>query len=184
MNYNAYLLVALAVCAASLDTFAVTINATLTSKGGDSYQYDYEVVNDGTLAQSLELFDIYFDPSLYKTSSLSIVLSEPTASEWEQSILGSGIGLPAAFDALSITGGIPIGERLSGFVVDFTWIGAGMPSTQEFDVLDALTFDVLASGSTVVSAVPLPAALPLFLIGLLLVPCACGGFRAGQRAIV
>ena len=42
-----------------------------------------------------------------------------------------------------------------GFAVQFTWLGAGTPGAQPFEIVDPDTFQTLESGSTTV--VPLPA---------------------------
>ncbi|MCP5313168.1 MAG: hypothetical protein H6955_06410 [Chromatiaceae bacterium] len=149
---------------------AIIIEYDLTPLGGSSYRYDYTVVNSGSLGSgvSLELFDVLFDPSLYDETSLSIATPAPLANDWDEYFLGSGIALPAAYEAFALAGGIADGATVSGFAVEFTWLGAGLPGRQDFEVYDPNTFDLLAVGSTrsPESAVPLAAPLLLILFGM------------------
>ena len=155
--------------------YAAQILYDLTSLGGDQYRYTYTVTNNGSTGGAVELFDIFFDPSVYDETSLTIVTPDPPASGWDQLILGSGIALPAAYDSLSLSGGIPTLATESGFAVEFRWLSEGTPGTQDFAIYDPVTFAVLESGTTTV--VPVPTALPLFagaLVSLL-------GIRASAR---
>jgi hypothetical protein len=133
---------------------ATTVEYHLTALGGSSYRYVYTVTNDGSLGGSLGGFDVFFDPSLILESSLTIVTPAALAVEWNELILGSGVLVPAAYDALALAGGIPNGGSASGFAVDFTWIGPGTPGAQAFEIFDPDTFAVLEAGFT--TAVPEP----------------------------
>ena len=66
--------------------------------------------------------------------------------------------------------GIAPGVTEGGFRVSFNWLGTGTPGTQAFDIIDPLYFDILESGTTALgqtTAVPEPATISLFLIGVL-----------------
>ena len=149
---------------AAIPAHAVQIAYDLESLGGNGYRYTYTVTNDGTTGGAVELFDVLFDPALYDESSLTIATNDPPSSSWDQIILASGLSVPAAYDALSLTGGIPIFGFETGFKVEFQWLGADLPGAQGFAIYDPVTFDLLESGNTTV--VPLPGALPLFLSAL------------------
>ena len=152
---------------------AIIIDYDLTSLGGDSYRYDYTVTNDGSLGVgvALEWFAILFDSALYDESSLFIVTPDPPASGWDELILASGVGVHPAYDAFALTGGIAADASVSGFAVQFDWLGAalgaGLPGAQPFEIYDPNTFDVLATGSTRVTstAVPEPGTLALLFWG-------------------
>jgi hypothetical protein len=60
--------------------------------------------------------------------------------------------------------GIAPNTVLSGFSVEFDFLGAGIPSSQLFDIIDPNTFAVLESGTT--SPVPIPGSIILMLSGL------------------
>jgi MYXO-CTERM domain-containing protein len=59
--------------------------------------------------------------------------------------------------AWSYAGGIPVGGAVSGFAVQFDWLGSGAPGAQPFDIVDPQTLQPLFSGTTV----PEPAGLLL-----------------------
>ncbi len=155
---------------------AVQVTYSLSPAAGEKYRYTYTVNNDGSTGGAVKLFDIFFDPLSYDEASLTIATGDPTATGWDQLILASGIALPAAYDAFSLSGGIPIFGSEAGFAVEFAWLGAGMPGPQNFSIYDSLTFDLLETGST--TAVPAPAAHSL-LAGALL--CLTGILRRRQR---
>lgn len=151
-----------------LSSYAISVQYSLSSLGGDNYRYDYTLTNDGSLGAGipLELLDINFDPALYQESSLNIVSSPSLSSDWDQNILGSAPAIPAAFDIYALSGGLADGASLGGFSVEFTWLGGPSgPGAQSFDVFDPATFAWLESGTTTV--VPLPGSIWLMLSGLL-----------------
>ena len=149
----------------STSAHAITIQYDLSSLGGNTYRYDYTITNDGSLGIGVpvQLFDIYFDPALYLESSLSIATSGPAALNWDQLFLSSGPLIPAAYDAFALSGGIADGAVVSGFAVDFTWLGLGTPGAQLFEIYDSTTFALLDSGAT--HAVASPGTLPLLGLG-------------------
>ncbi len=163
------LTVLLLLCAA-IPAQASIVQYSLTALGGNTYQYDYSVTNDGSLGAgvAIEAFAVQFDPALYDENSLTIVTPEPLALDWDQLILGSGLLVPAAFDVLALSNGIAVGTSVSGFAVQFNWLGLGTPGAQTFEVYDVASGDLIEQGSTVV---PLPSALVLFLTSLLGMGC-------------
>jgi hypothetical protein len=124
--------------------------------GGNKYQYVYTVTNDGSLGAgvAVKLFDIVFDPANYRESSLKIVTSAPLNTQWNETILFSAPAIPAAYSSFSSTTGIAKNAKASGFSIEFEWIGAGMPSTQTFQVFDPNTFSLLEQGITTVRVMP------------------------------
>ncbi len=139
---------------------AIAIHYDLTALGGDDYRYEYTVTNDGTLGAgvALEWFAILFDPALYDETSLTIVTANPPAADWDELILGSGLLIDAAYDVFALVGGIADGDSVSGFAVEFSWLGAGMPSAQGFEIFDPVSLNVIETGSTraTVTSVPEP----------------------------
>lgn len=168
MNLYRILVAAFLVFAAHT-AHAIPINYELTPLGGTSYRYDYTIANDGSLGPgvAVEWFAILFDPALYDESTLAIVTADPPASDWDELVLASGFLIDAAYDVFALSGGIAPGEAVSGFSIEFSWLGIGMPGAQQFEIYDIDTFDVLATGSTrtASTAVPEPGSLALALAG-------------------
>jgi hypothetical protein len=151
--------------------YAISIMSEVQSLGGSTYRSVYSVTNDGSLGSGIavELFDILFDLALYAESSLTIVTPAPLSTEWDELILGSAPGVPAAFDAFALAGGIPEGATASGFAVEYEWLGLGTPGAQAFEIYDPNTFALLETGSTTEAPsaqVPEPSALWMLAIGL------------------
>ena len=147
---------------------AIAIQYDLTALGGNGYRYDYMITNDGSLGAGIpvELFDIYFDPALYLESSLNIVTPGPLMLSWDETILSSGVLVPAAYDAYALNGGIADGSFATGFAVAFEWLGLGLPGEQVFDIFNPTTFALLETGTTRALAIPLPGTLPLLGVGI------------------
>jgi hypothetical protein len=145
---------------AALGTVSIQFNVVHVS--GNVYQYVYSITNSGTSTTPVRLFDILFDTSLYQESSLQILTPTPLHTQWSEQILSSLPAVPAAYDALSLTGGIPPGTTVTGFTVQFNWLGLGTPGDQPFQVFDPTTFAILQTGQTV-NSVPVPAASTLSL---------------------
>ena len=137
---------------------AITVDYQLTSLAAPSrYEYLYTITND-SLASPLSWFSIDFDTALYDESSL--VISTAGLGDWSQLMLASVPGLPAQYDAYNTAGtGLAVGESLTGFKVEFTWLGAGTPGSQAFTVWDPGTLDILDTGTTTASVAP-PTPLP------------------------
>lgn len=167
---------------------AIAINYNLIALGGDDYRYEYTVTNDGSLGAgiALEWFAILFDPVLYDESSLTIVTADPPASDWDELILGSGLLIDAAYDVFALAGGIADGGNVTGFAVEFTWLGTGAPGAQPFEIYDPFSFDVIETGSThtTVSAVPEPGTLTLLFISVMAAVAVMRRKRQGIAALV
>jgi len=155
---------------------AVVIEYELTDLGSDRYRYDYTVINDGSLGAgvSVQLFGILFNPSLYDEPSLSIVSGSSVISDWDEQILNSFPPFAAAYDLSAISSGVLEGDAASGFAVEFNWLGLGAPGTQDFEIYDPVSWDLLEIGTTQLVAatgVPEPSTLLLIVcsIGLMLV---------------
>jgi len=126
---------------------SVMIGYSVTGLGGSSFQYDYWIYNDDA-GFPVQLFDIYFDPTLYLESSLTATTPPPLSTQWDQMFLHSVPPLGAAYDALANAGGIAEGSFVYGFEVQFTWLGQGLPGPQPFEIYDSDRFELLQSGTT------------------------------------
>lgn len=160
---------------------AIPIDYSVVALGGNSFRYNYTIANDGSLGAGVpvQLFDIIFDSALYDETSLNIVTADPPASDWDEAILATGFLVGPAYDALALAGGIADGDSVSGFAVEFTWIGAGMPGSQPFEVYDPDTFDLLDQGTTRLANANMPE--PSTLALLLLPAIAAGALRWRRR---
>lgn len=169
LRYSMWLLLCGLICLTQEVAASSSVSFKITALGGDHYRYDY-TVNNNWAGDAITGFTIYFDPTRYDESSLSIVSAPTVAAGWDQLILGSGIGLDAAYDVLALGTGVAPGQSVDGFAVEFTWLGTvGTPGVQPFDIYDSATFRVLESGITTVSSVPEPGGVPLFVLGIALI---------------
>lgn len=149
---------------------AVVIEYTATPLGGSTWEYQYTVTHDGAPAGALEEFSIGFALGTYADL---VVTGSPAG--WDSLVLQPDPLLPddGVFDSLAIGGGLGVGMSVGLFAVQFTYLAAGEPGEQPFDVVDPTSFDVLFSGTTrpaAVVAVPatsLLMGLGLWLIGVL-----------------
>ena len=142
---------------------ATTITYDVTNITANIWEYSYTLSND-TLGVDIEEFTIYFDYNAYE----NLTSAAPTG--WDPLVIQPDTELPddGFYDALLVSGsGIGAGDSLGGFSVQFAYLLGGTPGSQDFDIVDPVTFDVLDSGQTVLTTVPLPAALWLFGAGLL-----------------
>ena len=136
---------------------AIVIRYEVFPLGRQTYRYVYTVENDGSLGSGtpVSLFSVSFDPSLYRESSLAQTTPPPLATGWNQLLLASAPGVPAAYDASALSGGVAGGAAASGFSVTFIWLGAGFPGAQPFAIHDPTTYALLDQGVTV-DAPPTP----------------------------
>jgi hypothetical protein len=144
---------------------AAVITYEATQLDASTWRYDYIIANDGAITAEIRLLDILFDPLLYAEPSLVIVSHPDVASAWGESMLSSGLDVPAAYDVLAPGDGIDTGESATGFAVSFTWLGEGAPGPQPVEIYDPASFARL--GITTTTPVPAPATAPLLGAGLL-----------------
>ncbi len=158
---------------------AIIIEYQLQTFGGGNHGYVYTVVNDGSLpgAAAVRLFDILFDPALYRESSLASASPSSLTVHWEETFYPATFDDPAFYDAAAIGSGIAAGHSLHGFSVSFEWLGSpALPGEQPFEVFDPITFELLEVGVTRRALTPIqmsvPGALGLIVPGVLgLVHC-------------
>jgi len=154
---------------------AVVIEYELNHVGSNTYQYDYSIVNDDVVA-GVEGFSVYFDYGV--TSNLSI-LSSPDG--WDSYIFPEDdffvegpIFDSMVFDPFTTPDAVvALGETLSGFSIQFDWLGNALPGSQFFEVYMPFPFETLALGDTALNTsggpvmdVPEPGSLALLLFGL------------------
>lgn len=128
-------------------SMATLITYAVQNVGGNTWQYNYQVENN-TLNVAIEEFSIYFDVGLYQNLTLATA-----PSGWDPLLIQPDPLLPDAgfYDALALISGIAPLDSLSGFGVQFDFLGVGTPGPQTFEILDPLTFLVLDSGLTQVA---------------------------------
>jgi hypothetical protein len=131
------------------DTVIIDYSVAQVGNTGNTYIYTYSIDNNGTLPgmAPVQLFDIFFDPALYQQASITNVTPAPLNTQWSPTIL-FGVGSdPAAFDAESFPG-IAVGSTVSGFAVEFNYLGQGLPGIQPFEIYNPNTFAEIQLGST------------------------------------
>lgn len=131
------------------------------------YEVSYTLENLG-LQAGVSWFSVDFDAALYDLSTL-LIKQSGAAPGWESAWLLPANGLPAQFDTYTLGSSLGVGDMLTDFKIEFTWLGGGMPGAQQFQVWDPLTFDLSFSGSTVGAqqAIPEPSAAALALLALI-----------------
>lgn len=154
-------------------TQAATVFFQTGNVTGNTWETRYTVVND-TPGFELEEFSVFFDLDLYEN-----IVATATPTGWDSLVIQPDPFLPddGFYDALALGPGIASGDRLSGFSVQFDFLGTGPPGPQSFTVVDPLTFSTLEQNLTTV--VPLPAGVGLFIGGLLFL----FGVARGKAAI-
>ena len=164
----ALIVVVMSLAAPSLARAAVitfeSIDLADVTAGEDLWSYRYYL--SGAPLAADEGFAVFFDGLLY-----SALNAGNTPSGWDVLVFQPDPNLPSAgiYDALSLTGGLP----LSFFEVSFIWHGgASGPGSQLFEfysLAPAGAYTVLSSGVTAnaaVSQVPEPSSLVLLSGGL------------------
>lgn len=131
------------------------------------FQYDYVLTNDS--AQRIDEVTIYFDRTLFNDLANGV-----SPSGWDPLVIQPDLGLPSDgfFDVLALGPGLLPGVSLSGFSIQFTFLGSGSLPAQRFQIVEPDTFAILASGLTVLAdspppPIPEPATFTLFIIALL-----------------
>jgi hypothetical protein len=141
--------------------------------GGDQWQYLYTVSNI-SLPVPIEEFSIYFDYGLYSNLSIAGSLTGWDPIIWQpEPVLGDTGG----YDALTLSGnpGIGVGQSVSGFSVNFTWLGQDSPGSQYYEIIDPLTFTTIDSSNTV--PIPEPGMMVLLCSSLIVALNAKTGFK-------
>lgn len=172
-NYCLRLVFSCLILLTSLGASATTVTYTTTNVSGNTWQNTYTVANDGTLSIPIEEFTIFFNYTLYANLMLATAPAgwDPLAIDPDTNIPDDGF-----YDALSLSPADAInpGNALSGFSIQFDYLGTGSPGSQPFDIIDPLTFNTIDQGATT-QVIPLPAAAWLFISGL--VPLIGQGLR-------
>lgn len=139
------------------NAYATIITGTLTNLSSNHWQANYTVTND-TLGSPIEEITIWFDLGLY--DSLSII---STPIDWDAIAINPDPFIPddGFYDALALSSGIGVGASLTGFTLDFDWLGsAAAPTSQFFEVVDPFNFNVLDSGQTSLTVTNPPTPMP------------------------
>lgn len=178
------------------DSIVIDYSLTRVGNTGNTYIDMYSVYNNGTLPGMLipggpsgmvpiQIFDILFDPTLY--ASITNVTPEPLNTQWSPTILFSVGSEPEAFDA-ELQSGIAVGDTVSGFAVEFNYLGLGNPGSQPFDIynltelynsLNPIPPFTLIQMSSTQAVAPEPSS-GSYIIGILLV---CGGWTIRRKLV-
>jgi len=152
----------------SLSTQATLITSDLVQLDTNTWQSTYQVTND-TLPFDIEEFSIYFDFSLFEN-----LVATGAPPDWDPLVIQPDSGLPddGFYDALALSTGVIPGDMLSGFMLEFDYLGLDLPPVMPFDILDPFTFEILDSGDVTFTSitrlpVPAPATLGLLALGLI-----------------
>ncbi|MEN6384196.1 MAG: hypothetical protein ABFD79_03265 [Phycisphaerales bacterium] len=136
-------------------TQATVIKYSFNNLDSGNFEYVYTITND-TLTVPIEQLTIWFDQQFY--NNLQIVFQPHLANDFDEIILpATGLGVPLGYDVLAISGGINIGQSVSGFSIRFNWLGDGLPGTQHYEIIVPATNHTIDSGFTI----PEPATLLL-----------------------
>ena len=139
---------------------------------GSRWEYSYTVENQ--TASPIDEFTIYFDIGLYT----NLEVTGFSSLDWDGFASAPGDNLPDDdFVDWCATGpfcfediaGIDLGQTLSGFTVEFDWLGAGVPGSQFFEIVNPEPFEITSTGFTrllEVNPPSVPEPLPSVLVGL------------------
>lgn len=143
---------------------AATISYEITNIVNNRWQYSYSVYNN-SLANDIDEFSIFFDVNFFENLTISNV-----PLNWDPLLIQPDSFLPddGYFDALALGAGIAPGSTLGGFIIEFDYLFSGPPGNQYFEIRDAISFDLLESGNTVLTgaSIPEPNTVWLALIGM------------------
>lgn len=144
----------LAAALAASQTQAARLDSRYTPNGGNSWNVELVISGDGSPAQ-ISGFTTYFAETLFENLEL---LSSP--GHWDSLVIQPDPGLPAAgyLDALVLdtASSLGSGQSQGGFVLRFSYLGGGAPTSLPFEIVDT-NFQVLFSGQSQVAVVPEPA---------------------------
>lgn len=143
----------------------ITFSSDLLS--GNQWRYDYDVTASSG-GPIIEEFTIYFNPALYAN-----LITASSPANWDSLVIQPEASIPADgfFDSLALAGGIAAGSTLGGFSLIFDYLGNGAPGSQDFEVVDPVTFESLSVGTTTrfivePGSVPEPGTLALYSLAL------------------
>jgi hypothetical protein len=125
----------------------VDIKYALANLGANRWQYTYDVTNNALILK-VEEFTIWFD--LGRFDNLAVTTSNPPSGTWSELVAQPSpvLGDDGFYDALSLTGGIDVGQAVQGFSVAFDWLGSGTPGPQAFEILNPATYQPIFTGMT------------------------------------
>jgi len=120
------------------------VTYTATDLSGSTWQYNYTFTNSLTSGNIGEV-TVYFALGSYSGLSMA---SSP--GNWSPVVAQPDAGLPADgfFDVQATTAGLATGQSVSGFSVDFTWLGTGTPGSQLFNIVNPVDYSTQYAGST------------------------------------
>ena len=145
---------------------AQSIEYSATSLGGDRWRYDYTVDNSHP-GPSFDEVTVYFDRALDTLLALTV-----SPAGWDPLVIQPDLAIPADgyLDVIDLGGPVGSGASVGGFSTTFTYLAAGSPGPQRFELYDSSSFTLLGSGLTSaigsVSAVPEQETVVLMLGGL------------------
>jgi hypothetical protein len=163
-------------CSIAAPAAAVTISFEVTDlpdalPGEDLYRYEYSL-SDFPFPAGYG-FSIFFNHALYTSLESP---PPPVGPDWDILSIQPDPGLPddGLYDALAL---VDTPATLSGFTIEFVWLGAGVPGSQPFVIYDS-AFETIESGQTRTRVVGVPETPALGLILLVLfAPVLCARRR-------
>ena len=156
---------------------AAGIDAVYQWLSGTDWRVSFTLHADGT-PPSVSEFSVYFPETSFGTLTL-----QAAPATWDSLVVQPDTALASAgyLDGLlpAPAPGLGAGQSQGGWVVKFSYLGAGQPGALNFDILDT-NFAVIGSGQTAV--VPEPAPSALWLTGAVALGGWCWRRRAGGAA--